>query len=542
MSAVTRFAPSPTGSLHVGGARTALYCLLHARHAGGRFILRIEDTDQARSSDESMRGILRDMEWLGLDWDEGPGRDGGHGPYRQSQRLPLYNDVIQRLIDAGHAYEAWESREELTAFRAAARAAKQDFHYRRRPVSDEDVARYRAEGRVPVIRMAAPPHDVTVTDRILGEVTLEEHALDDVVIREADCFPTHHLAVVVNPHHMGVTQVLRGQEHLMNTHKHLGLMEALGWDAPAFGHMPIIFNPGGSKMSKRDKAKAARASARLARDTGGHTGWGWLAEQTGLDEGELTRFMKKKHDDIHMAEAIAAALGVQLPMIEVMDFRRGGYLPEALNNYLALLGWSPGDDREILSMDELVEAFTLERVNKTAARFDLEKLRWMNGEYLRSVSDQRLRLRLGQWLEVADTALAGLDEGRRWTLVQLYRARVSSLSEIEEQGWFFLRRPTSWDAKAAKKHLLKGGGLDNLAAARAVLADAPWEIEALEASLGALADARGLRMGKVAQPVRVAVAGQAASPGIGDTLAFLGRDEVLARVDACLGHFRELSP
>lgn len=541
MTVVTRFAPSPTGSLHVGGARTALYCLLHARHHDGRFLLRIEDTDRARSTDEATEGILRDLRWLGLLWDEGPGKDLGRGPYFQSQRLDTYGTCFDQLLAADVAYEAWETPDELKAERDAAQAAKQDFRYKRRTYSDADLERFRAEGRVPVLRLMAPNHAIRVDDDILGPVTIEADQLEDIVIRKADGFPTYHFAVVVDDHHMAVTQVLRGQEHLMNTPKHLGLMEALSWDPQRFGHMPLIFNPGGSKMSKRDKARTARAEARHARDARGETGWAWLAALTGIDEAELTAFAEKKNDSIPTAEAIAAALGLDLPMIEVMDFRKAGYLPEALNNYLALLGWNPGaepdgTERELFSLGELVQRWDLARVGKTPARFDVDKLRWMNGEYMRSVDDATLETRMQQWFEVTDSALEGMDPARRAAIVALYRPRANTFSELERSASWFWNRPSDYDAKAVKKWLTRGEGLgwDLLDQARPALSDCTWDEASLESAVNGVAEAAETGLGRVAQPIRIALSGAAATPGLWECLALFERDEVLARIDALL--------
>lgn len=538
MTVRTRFAPSPTGSLHVGGARTALYCLLHARHHGGRFLLRVEDTDRARSSEEAAEGILRDLTWLGLDWDEGPGKPDpdGTGPYFQSQRLALYDEALASLVAADRAYEAWDSSAELAAARDAALAAKQNFRYRRRTWTDDEVAAFRAEGREPVLRFQAPDHAVHHDDAVLGRVTLEADDLDDLVIRKADGFPTYHFAVVVDDHLMGVTMVLRGQEHLMNTHKHLGLYDALGWTPPEHGHLPIIMNPTGGKMSKRNKAQAARAAARAAAD--GRDGWQWLADATGLPLDVVDTFQRKKHDRVDVAEAIAAALEVELPMIEVHDFRKGGYLPEALVNYLGLLGWSPGDDREILSLDDMATAWDLGRVNKTSARFDPDKLRWMNGEYVKASSIDHLVAAQDSYLEARpDSPCAGAPEALRRELLALYQPRIATFADLDVQARFFFEDPTSWDDKAVAKHLLKGDGLARLADLARLLEgidDDDWNATDLVASLEGFAAAKDVGMGKVAQPLRVAVTGAGVSPGIGETLALLGKATTVRRLHACL--------
>ncbi len=538
----TRFAPSPTGSLHIGGVRTALYCLLWARNTGGQFLLRIEDTDRARSTDESARGVISDLKWLGLNWDEGPEVGGDRGPYYQSQRLDLYNKYIDQLLESGHAYFAWENREELGKARMLAEAAKCTFRYHRKSYSADQIAAFKAEGRKPVVRLSAPTHDVTVLDAVLGAVTIVAEELDDIVIRKNDGFPTYHFAVVVDDHLMGVDLALRGQEHLMNTHKHAGVFQALGWEPTPTGHLPLIFNPTGSKMSKRDKAKAARAAARQFAKQEGHPAgdWGWLAQRTELPLDDLVRFMKKKHDGVSTANAIAAVLNLDLPMIDVSDFRTRGYLPEALINYLALLGWSPGDDREILTMDEMIAAFSIDRITKTPARFDPDKLRWMNGEYMRALPDERILSLLDAWLEDCDAPLAQATPEQRALLLGMHKQRVSNFAELATSTKFYFVPPTSYDAKSAKKHLLKGGGVERLGHARAALEEVGrWEVESLERTLNSLCEQTGSKLGKFAQPLRIAISGAAVTPPIFDVLAFLGRDTVLNRVDACLAHFAD---
>jgi len=538
----TRFAPSPTGSLHIGGVRTALYCQLWARKTGGQYLLRIEDTDRARSTDESARGVVSDLAWLGLGWDEGPEVGGPVGPYYQSQRLELYNRYVEQLLESGRAYLAWENREELGEMRKAAEAEKRTFRYRRRAYGEAELAQYRAEGRQPVVRLSAPDHDVCVADAILGEVTIVAAELDDIVIRKADGFPTYHFAVVVDDHLMKIDLVLRGQEHLMNTHKHAGVYEALGWEPTETGHLPLIFNPSGSKMSKRDKAKAARAAAREASKAEGHPkgDWGWLAQRTELPLDDLARFMKKKHDGVGTANAIAKVLDLELPMIDVADFRERGYLPEALVNYLALLGWSPGDDREIMTLEEMTEAFSIDRITKTPARFDPDKLRWMNGEYMRLLPEARVLEHLDRWLASQSGLLNDASPDQRVALFRMYRQRISTFADLAASTRFYFVPPSSYDAKSSKKHLLKGGGLERLGLVRAALEDAGrWEVDSLERTLEALCEQTGAKLGKFAQPLRIALSGAAVTPPIFDVLAFLGREEVLNRIDACAAHFAD---
>jgi glutamyl/glutaminyl-tRNA synthetase len=531
----TRFAPSPTGSLHVGGARTALYNLLAARQVGGVFVLRIEDTDQVRSTEEASRGIVRDMRWLGLYWDEGPERDHPqYGPYWQSQRLELYTRYARQLLEMGKAYEAWESGEELAAERKEAEAAKQDFRYRRRPYTDEQLERFRAEGRKPVIRFASPARASTIADEILGDVTVEEGDLDDFVIIKADGFPTYHFAVVVDDHHMDISLVTRGQEHLSNTHKHLALYEAFGWTPPRHGHLPSILSPDGDgKMSKRQKAKAARKGAQdAAKAQGkGSSDWSWLSEKAGLPVSDVAAFMAKKNESASLAQRIADALEIPLPMIEVMDFRKEGYLPEALLNYLALVGWSPGDNREILTLQEMTDSFSLDRVNKSGGRFDPEKLTWMNAEYMQRLPDEVLLERLDQWLEVVDSPVRDLDAQRRRYLLAMYRKRAKCFADIGKMGPFLFEAPTSYDPKQVSKHLGAEGRARLAAAREALAALSDWSPEALKAALDGLGEGG---INKVAQPVRIALTGTGVGPEIDLSLAFLGKEEVLRRLDAAL--------
>ena len=535
----SRFAPSPTGLLHVGGARTALFAYLFARSVDGKFVLRIEDTDRARSSQASEDAIRADMRWLGLDWDEGPTQGGPGAPYRQSERLTKYDEAIRQLLEAGKAYLAWESSDELKAMREA---AGHGFAYRRIEYTAEELVEFQAEGRTPVVRFAVPMERGTIgfTDEILGDIEVDIAEVDDFVIRKADGFPTYHFAVVVDDKDMQITHVLRAQEHFKNTLKHRLLYEALGWaDAfPKHGHMPIIARMDGGKMSKRDKAKAARAAAREAGLDAAA-----LSEKTGLDVVTCQAFKKKKNDEVAVAVAVAVALGIDLPEIDCMDFRKAGFLPEALVNFLALLGWNPGlrdedgNEVEILPLSEMPKHFTLDRMGKTLAKFDRDKLRWMNGQYIRSVTPERRAEALEDWIALnPGSVLEQWSPERRSWLLELYKDRLTTLGDLARDARFFFVRPTEWGPeKAIKKHLLKGGGLDRLRAAQAVLADCDWTEEALEAAMTAAAEADyDGKLGKLAQPVRVAVAGGPVSPPIFGTLVGIGRDESLARIEACL--------
>lgn len=534
-----RFAPSPTGRLHVGGARTALFNYLFAKSTGGNFVLRIEDTDRQRSSLESERGICEDLRWLGLNWQEGPQEGGPGAPYRQSERLALYTEHMQQLIEADRAYYAYETNEELGAERKLAEAAKTSFRYRRRAYSAEDLARFQAEGRVPVLRFATPRgQEVLIHDQILGEVRVGPDDLDDFIIGKGDGYPTYHFAVVVDDHHMQVTHVLRAQEHLMNTARHILLYQAFGWEIPEHGHMPVINSIGGGKMSKRDKAKASRAAAKAA---------GWdaetLAQKLEISLELAQAFLKKKNNDVEIAIPIAAELGVVLPEIDVEDFRASGFLPEALLNYLALLGWSNGDDREIWEQSELERAFSVDRIGASAARFDPAKLLWMNGQYIRASSVERLVEACADYtLRNPEGMLAGMDPTRLAQLIGLFHERFQTFAELESAASWVTQAPTVYGpAKSIKKHLLKGDGLERLAASEAIVAGIEdWSAGGIEAGLQAAADAsyEG-RVGKLAQPLRVALTGGPVSPGIGETLAILTQAECVARIQACAAHFAD---
>jgi glutamyl/glutaminyl-tRNA synthetase len=544
---VTRFAPSPTGHLHIGGARTALYNWALARQ-GGRFLLRIEDTDQARSSDSAAQGILEDLAWLGIGWDEGPvlgalgGDPRGVGPWRQAERLPHYAAAVDALIARDLAYPAFDTPEELEALRAAARAEKRNFRYRRADDFDRDAALARMAREEHVVRFRMPTQPVDVVDRVLGAIEFGEEHLDDFVIRKRDGFPTYHLAVVVDDELMGVTHVLRGQEHLNNTPRHTALQRALGYREPVYAHLPVIFNADGSKMSKRDKDKAAREAVKAA-DPG-------ASLFAIVPKERLDPWLRDKRAQLDPADLapLADALALELPCVEVEDFRRAGYLPDTLCNYLALLGWSPGEkdeqgrDRERFDRTYLAERFTLSRIGAGNARFDREKLLAFNQDAIAALSDGEFFTRWSEWCERYASHALARDAAWRRRFAAMIRTRCRTLADAtaaagpgafawaDDEGF-------AYEPAAVEQHLRKGepNGFARLRATAPVLAQLDaFEPEPIEAAVGALAAQLGVGMGKLAQPLRVAVTGRAASPPLGETLAILGRDAVSRRIARCL--------
>jgi glutamyl-tRNA synthetase len=533
----TRFAPSPTGYLHIGGARTALFNYLLARRLGGKFILRIEDTDQTRNIREADDKLMEDLRWLGLQWDEGPEVGGPAGAYHQSQRLPIYHAHARRLIDAGHAYYALETRAELDALREAARRAGERGYRYRRPThfpSHAEADEARAAGRPVVVRLKMPAKDFVVHDQILGDVTIGASELSDFVLLKADGWPTYHFAVVVDDHDMQVTHVLRGQEHLMNTPNHIALQEAFGFPQPVYAHLPIIFNMNGTKMSKREKDRVVRDAAQAAGLSDAQ-----LLELARLADPALLATWRAGDAQLEAEplERLARALHVALPEIQIHDFRVSGYLPEVLLNFIALLGWSPGEQREKLSLEEMCQLFSLDRIGKTNARFDRDKLLAFNTDGLAAAAPQRRLAGLRDYLSVNPSGL----------LTELLDAELERLLELNKGLRIYRDIETKcgvlygpddaieFDDDAVKKNLLKGdgAGLKELAAIRARLAELPeWSAPGLDALIRAWCEQRGLGLGKVAQPIRIAVTGTTVSPPIFDTLAILGRDKTLRRIDA----------
>jgi glutamyl-tRNA synthetase len=550
---VTRFAPSPTGRLHIGGARTALFNWAFARRHGGKFVLRIEDTDQRRSSDAASAGILRALAWMGIDWDYGPafttsdgrtlgGEQPGVGSYYQSERLEIYNQHLRRLIEAGLAYPAFESPEELETKRQAAITAKTGYKYDRTALAippAERLARMDA-GESHVVRFLMPDEPITVHDQVLGDVTVGPEELDDFIIRKRDGFPTYHFAVVVDDAAMGVTHVLRGQEHLINTPRHVALQRALGVPTPTYAHMPLIFNVDGSKMSKRDKDKTAKAAVKAAGLDGSPIDSIDVAEfATWLDD-------KTRQLDTDRLTELAAALKVDLPEIDAEDFEAAGYLAPTLVNFLALLGWNPktknadGTDLERFDAAYLAENFELAGLGKTPSKFDRQKLLAFSADDMPKMSDEAFARAWRAWAEKFDPDLAArfsLNDMRM--LAPAVKPRCKTLRDGRSIVGFALVNDDAvdFDGKTVHKVLIKGDrkGLETLRELKPIIdAIEPFTPETVEAAVASFAESSGLGMGKVAQPLRVAVTGTSVSPPLGQTLAILGKAGVLARIDRCV--------
>ncbi|BAN69044.1 glutamate--tRNA ligase [endosymbiont of unidentified scaly snail isolate Monju] len=463
MTIKTRFAPSPTGYLHVGGARTALFSWLYARRHGGRFVLRIEDTDRERSTEESVNAILEGMTWLGLEYDE--------GPFYQTHRFDRYDEVIEQLLERGLAYRCNCSKERLDALREQQLAAKQkpryDGHCRDCTVSADEPH---------VIRFRNPVDgEVVFDDLIRGPIRVANTELDDLIIRRSDGSPTYNLTVVVDDHDMGISHVIRGDDHINNTPRQINLYRALGWDVPRFAHVPMILGEDGSRLSKRHGA------------------------------------------------------------VSVMQYKEQGYLPEALLNYLVRLGWSHGD-QEIFSLDEMIELFDLEAVNRAPSTFNTAKLDWLNQQYLMHSDPARVTHLLSPHL-----GDLGIDPAEGPDLVEVVKAqreRATTLVELARISAFYYRDFDSYDEKAAKK-AFKGEADQALAAVRERLAAlADWEREPIHQAVSDTVEALGVGFGKVAMPLRVAVTGGSPSPDLDLTLWLVGREATLRRIDRAIEHIR----
>jgi len=495
MTVRVRFAPSPTGPLHIGGVRTAIYNYLFAKKHGGTFILRIEDTDQTRYVPGAEAYIIEALEWLGLYTDEGPSRGGEYGPYRQSERKDMYAQYAQQLVDSGWAYFAFDSSEELAALRLEAEAAKGKFVYNHTSrgalnnsltLSEEEVSARLASGAPYVIRFKMPNESLHFNDIVRADMTVDTGLLDDKILMKGDGMPTYHLANIVDDHLMEITHVIRGEEWLPSLPLHLLLYRAFGWTAPLFAHLPLILKPvGKGKLSKRDGDKLGFPVFPLE----------WTDPST---------------------QQVSAG------------YREDGYFQEAVLNMLAMLGWNEGNDRELYHLDELITAFSLERVSKSGAKFDPQKTRWFNCEYLRQKTTEELVKAFTKVL-----ATKGIETTRPamvTTIVETLKERATFVEDLWTEGSFYFEAPTEYNAKAAKKQWKEQTPvlMEELCT---VLQEAPdFSPEPLSTVVKAWIVAKEVGFGKVMQPLRLSLVGASKGPDIFDIACMLGRDESILRI------------
>ncbi len=476
-----RFAPSPTGYPHVGNIRTALFNWLFARHSGGSFIVRIEDTDVNRKVEGATEAILDGLRWLGIDWDEGPEVGGNYGPYFQSQRLEHYRKIVRQLVEGGHAYPCYCSEERLAQMRtemAKNKESMRSYNRRCRNLSREERANFEAQGIIPVIRFKIPLEGQTrFNDLIKDEVVFDNSNLDDFVLLKSDGYPTYHLANVVDDHLMKITHVLRADEWLSSTPRHILLYSALGYQPPLFAHMPMILGTDRSKLSKRHGATA------------------------------------------------------------ITEYRDQGYLPQAMMNFLALLGWSLDDHTELFTVEELIRNFSIERIGKTSAIFNLDKLKWMNGVYIRNLSAGELT---GQLLPILNRDLPPsvkrpLSREYVEQIVPLIQERFTTLGEVAELCMFFFVDELVYNADLLLgKKLTKEDAVRGLEASLGRLQSLTFEAQSLEDALRLLATELGLKAGDFFGLLRVAVTGRTATPPLFQTMVALSRERCLKRIEAAL--------
>jgi glutamyl-tRNA synthetase len=522
----------------VGGARTALFNWLLARHTGGQFLLRIEDTDLARSTEDATRQLLSDLQWLGLQWDNPQ-------LVYQSKRLTIYNKLIDQLIEQGKAYEAWETPAELEAMRAQAARSKRPFIYRRPTYTPDLLKRFKDENRTPVIRFAMPVKEYRFFDLTLGkEIVQSPYEVQDFVIRKGDGMPTYHFGVVVDDAEMGITHVLRGLEHLLNTVNHIGLQEALGYPRPIYAHLSVMLNPEtGEKLSKRDRDRRIRKRIQeWMRSTKKTTDE--VAGLTGIEKSRLEDWIKTDTMQLDLTEQpkVMKVVGLtegDLPEIMIHDFRRNGYVPEVLNNFLALQGWSPGGDLEHMTMEQMVELFSLERINSANPKFNREKLSSFSTDFFGKAGPARLVSALRDYLSVNPQSPLNQATDEQLAKLLHMNAGFHVLREVDEKSGFFFTPDDQiqYAPDAVEKVLKKNDrqGLAGLSAIQPLLAEVTdWTSATLESTVKNYCEKTGLGLGKVAQPIRVAVSGSAVSPPIFESLEFLGKEKTLARIARCI--------
>ncbi len=517
MTVRTRFAPSPTGYLHIGGVRTALFNWLFARQKHGQFILRIDDTDQQRNVDEALQPILDGLRWLGIDWDEGPKKGGPFAPYYQSKRLDRYQAAVERLLAGGHAYYDYATTAELQAERQAAEGEKRPFRYSRRYLAETpaDRARFEAEGRQAVVRLKMPSEGTLVLDDLVrGRVEFDWAREQDHVVQRADGTCLYHLANVVDDYDFQISHVIRAEEHLSNTPRQVFILEALGYPRPVYAHLPFVAEPGShTKLSKR----------------------------------KLQKYLKNRDFAAMVAHAQKIAEAIRHPTEAdafnpvIVDFYQTvGYLPEAIVNYLALLGWSLDDKTEHFSREELIEHFSLERVNKAPASFDPRKLMAFEDWHFQRLSRARKVELAAPFLQEAGLATSPISAETRRIMEKVVAAagdRIKVAGDILSFADFF--QPDDqllYDEAAFDKHLRQGNGADLLCRFRDRLAALePFDPPALEAAMQDFVAAEQIKLGQIIHAVRVAVTGKSIGLGLFDTLAILGRSRSLARIDRALG-------
>ncbi len=492
-----RFAPSPTGPLHIGGLRTALFNYLFARKNNGKFILRIEDTDQQRYVPGAEEYIIESLRWVGLNYDEGPDVGGDYGPYRQSERVDLYRKYAEELVQKGWAYYAFDTPEELEAMRQRLREAKspvQLYNHLTRgemknsfTLSEAEVKQRIEAGEPYVIRFNMPAdREIVVNDLIRGQVKVNSNTLDDKVLFKSDGFPTYHLANIVDDHLMEISHVIRGEEWLPSLPLHSLLYEAFGWQAPKFAHLPLILKPNGKgKLSKRDGDQMGFPVFPLD----------WIDPKTGE---------------------------------KIRGYREWGYLPEAVVNILAMLGWNPGTDQEIFTLDELIEQFSLERVQKSGAKFDPDKARWFNQQHLRRKTNEELARMFRPILEAQGITV---DDGYLLRVIELLKERVEFVEDFWTKGYYFFEAPKSYDQKGLKK-AWKEQTPEIMTKLRDFISSMDnFQSENIEKELKAWVEQQGLSFSKVFTPLRLLVQGTTSGPHLFDMLELIGKEEVVRRID-----------
>ncbi len=472
-----RFAPSPTGYLHVGGLRTALYNYLFAKNSGGKFILRIEDTDRNRFVEGAVENLISTLKWVGLDYDEGSDKPGDYGPYMQSERLDIYKKHVEELISSGHAYYCFCTSERIQKLREEQQSQKLQAKYDKHclHLSKEEVEKKLKDGVPRVVRLNVRAGEtIKFDDVVRGSVEFNSDTVDDQILIKSDGFPTYHLANVVDDHLMKITHVIRGEEWLSSTPKHVLLYEALGWELPVFAHLPLLLNADKSKLSKR--------------------------------QGDVA----------------------------VEDYKAKGYLKDALLNFVALLGWNAGDDKEFYLIDELVEKFSLQRVNKSGAVFNVEKLNWLNGEHLRSKPDNEILSMLKSELKNSKYSGNNYDDDFLLKVIESMKERVIFVKEFIEKSFYFFEAPVEYDQAVVKKRW-KSDTPEHMR----ILIDAFKKLqkpakEDYETSLKKTAEELNVGLGKLIHPVRLAVSGVGIGPGVFDLLCIVGKDEVIRRIETAL--------